>query len=212
MSIMSRLERGVCMSPPWNVVARRVVLPWAIQRDRLAGDVLEVGAGSGAMAAGLLDSHPDARMTVTDLDPKMMRSAATRLERFGPRARVQVADSTALPFADATFDAAVSFLMLHHVGRWDEALREITRVVRPGGRVWVFDVMESRLWRLAHGISRSEGIRTITVPELERAIPTLPLEHVALRTRGRLWFRLAADVRETGVTDAAPMLDAARTS
>ncbi len=192
---MSSLERGVCTSPPWNVIARRVVLPWALQHAPLTGDVLEVGAGSGAMAAGLLQSHPEARMTVTDLDPKMVQNAAIRLGRFGHRAQVRVADSTSLPFADGTFDAAVSFLMLHHVGRWEHALQELIRVVRPGGRVYVYDVMGSRLWRAAHGISRSDGIRTISLPELRQALAALPVDGVRLRSRRRFWFRLALDVR-----------------
>lgn len=194
MSIMSSLERRFCSSPPWNVIARRLVLPWALQRAALDGRVLEVGAGSGAMAAGLLASHPIAHLTVTDLDPKMVRRAADRLRPFGARADAHVADGTALPFDDDVFDAATSFLMLHHVGRWEAALTELVRVVRPGGRVFVYDLLESRLWRFAHGISRSNGIRNVTAHELGDCLAALPIEHVTVRTRGRLWFRLAFDV------------------
>ncbi len=196
MSVMSALERRFCCSPPWNAVARRVVLPWAVQRSRLEGRVLEVGAGSGAMAAGVLESHPIAEITVTDLDPKMVERASARLGGHGARGRARVADARRLPFEDGAFDAAVSFLMLHHVGGWEQALREMARVVRPGGRLFVYDLLESRLWGLAHGISRSDGIRMVTLAELERVLADLPLRDVRVRSRGRLWFRLAATLSE----------------
>lgn len=194
MSVMSALERRFCCSPPWNAVARRVVLPWAVQRSHLAGRVLEVGAGSGAMAAGMLESHPIAQITVTDLDPKMVERASARLDGYGGRGRARVADATRLPFEDGAFDAAASFLMLHHVGGWERALREMVRVVRPGGRLFVYDLLDSRLWDLAHGISRSNGIRMVTMAALGAELAELPLRDLRLRTRGRLWFRLAATV------------------
>lgn len=195
MPVMSRLERRVCTSPPWNLVAERVVLPWALQRANLSGEVLEIGAGSGAMAAGLLRAHPDVRLTVTDIDPAMCESAERRLQRFGPRAEVRVADSVALPFADDTFDAVVSFLMLHHVGAWESAVHEATRVARPGGRVFVYDLLGSRLWELAHGISRSDDIRVVTLRELGAVLQELPAHRIELRHRGRMWFRLAFEIR-----------------
>jgi ubiquinone/menaquinone biosynthesis C-methylase UbiE len=195
MPVMSRLERQVCTSPPWNFIAERVVLPWALQRADLTGEVLEIGAGSGAMAAGLLRAHRAVRLTVTDIDPAMCDNAERRLQPFGARAEVRVADSVDLPFADDTFDAVVSFLMLHHVGPWEAALREAVRVARPGGRVFVYDLLGSRLWELAHGISRSDDIRVVTLRELGRVLTELSARHVELRHHGRMWFRLAFEVR-----------------
>ena len=52
MPAMSPFEAAVCRSAPWRLVARRLVLPWALQGIRPQGKVLEIGAGSGAMAAG----------------------------------------------------------------------------------------------------------------------------------------------------------------
>jgi hypothetical protein len=51
---MSRFQSAFCRSAPWRTFARRAVLPWALQGFRPQGDVLEIGAGSGAMAAELL--------------------------------------------------------------------------------------------------------------------------------------------------------------
>ena len=69
---MSRAESAFCRSAPWRTVARRVVLPWALHGFRPHGDVLEIGAGSGAMAADLLATCPDARVTATDVDGEMV--------------------------------------------------------------------------------------------------------------------------------------------
>src|SRR5690349_21500532 len=111
---MSKAQQVFCRSAPWRVVAGRVVLPWALQGHTPTGDVLEVGAGSGAMAAELPRRHPGVRLVATDVDPAMVAAAAERLEPFGDRAHAQEADATALPFEDGSFDVVVSWVMLHH--------------------------------------------------------------------------------------------------
>src|SRR5438105_2616732 len=121
---MSTFEKAMCQSPPWRWFTRRIVLPWALQGIRPDGEVLEIGGGSGAMASELLAAHRGLRMTVTDFDDDMLARARPRLERFGDRVVVRQADATALPFDDESFDAVVSFIMLHHVGHWEAALAE----------------------------------------------------------------------------------------
>src|SRR5688572_7220057 len=130
MPIMSTVEQAWCRSAPWRAFTRRVVFPWAIGALDLHGDVLELGSGSGAMAAELLERYPAIRLTATDVDPAMRSDAAKRLAHFGDRVQVQEADATQLPFPDASFDAVVSFIMLHHVIAWEEALAEAARVLR----------------------------------------------------------------------------------
>ncbi len=50
MPTMSRFESAFCRGAGWRAFASRIVLPWALQGERLDGEVLEIGAGSGAMA------------------------------------------------------------------------------------------------------------------------------------------------------------------
>jgi ubiquinone/menaquinone biosynthesis C-methylase UbiE len=79
------------------------------------------------MAAQLLAASAPAdqvQLTVTDFDPVMVAAAQDRLQRFGDRAQARVADAAALPFGDDEFDTVVSFIMLHHVVDWEQALRE----------------------------------------------------------------------------------------
>jgi ubiquinone/menaquinone biosynthesis C-methylase UbiE len=130
-----------------------VVLPWALDGYQLAGEVLEIGGGSGAMAEGVVHAFPRAHVTWTDLDDAMVVVARAR---FAGRENVLVerADVTALPFDDASFDAVTSYLMLHHVISWREAIAEAVRVLRPGGTLIGYDLTDTRLARAVH---RADG-------------------------------------------------------
>jgi ubiquinone/menaquinone biosynthesis C-methylase UbiE len=174
MPEMSPFEQGFCRSAPWRWFARQVVVPWALQGERLSGDVLEIGSGSGAMAAELLQRFPDVRLTATDYDDSMVEVARDRLREFGDRVEVKQADATQLPFPDELFDAVVSLIMLHHVIDWEKALAEAVRVLRPGGRLLGFDLLASRPTQWLHQADRSTH-RMVRWEEMRRATQDLPL-------------------------------------
>lgn len=98
----------------------------------LSGDVLEIGAGTGANLA----HYPAAvtRLVLTELDPFMRAKLVARVREHA-RLGVEVRDASAdaLPFADRSFDAVVSTLVLCSVPDVDAALAEVRRVLRPGG-------------------------------------------------------------------------------
>jgi len=98
----------------------------------LSGTVLEIGAGTGRNLA----LYPEAVTTLVVTEPdRHMRSVLARHQvRTGTR-RLEVVGAPAehLPFADSTFDAAVSTLVLCSVADQASALREVHRVLRPGG-------------------------------------------------------------------------------
>ena len=149
MPVMSGVERALCRSLPWRLSPG--VVPCAIGPTELRGEILELGSGSGAMAAELLERYPTIRVTATDVDPAMRAAATRRLERFGDRVRVQEADATRLPFGDASFDGVVSFIMLHHVIAWEDALAEVARAVAPPAGGWpAMTLMQSGPNRLLH--------------------------------------------------------------
>ena len=180
MPVMSAVERAWCRSLPWRAFTRRVVFPWAIGDGDLRGSVLELGSGSGAMAHELLARYPDLRLVATDVDPAMRAAASARLEEFRDRVEVREADATNLPFADASFDAVVSFIMLHHVIDWEQALAQVARVLRPGGLVVGYDLVESRLSRLIHRLDRSPH-RMATATGLRSRLAELPFDDITVQ-------------------------------
>jgi len=95
--------------------------------------VLDVATGTGVLAAEVLRREPGATVVGVDFALPMLREGlASRPELRLLRCQ---ADALALPFADASFDAAVSGFLLRNVSDLRGAIAEQVRVVRPGGRV-----------------------------------------------------------------------------
>ena len=143
MPEMVRLEKELIQSPAWGWVSTRIVLPWAVRGlgREMAGRLLEIGAGTGANAERLLERYADLEVVATDYDPDMVARASRRLARFGDRARVERVDARALPYEDAAFDLVLALGVLHHVGEWELAIAEAARVLRPGGRLVLADLL-----------------------------------------------------------------------
>lgn len=176
MPAMSRIERAFCQSPVWRPISGRLV-GWSSSNQPLGTDVLEIGAGSGAMAAELLAKNPRITVTATDIDPVMVDDSATRLAGFGERARSEIADVTALPYPDSSFDNVLSFLMLHHVMEWRAALAEIARVLRPGGTLLGYDLTRSPVPSFIHRYDGSPHI-LITPGELSEGCVDVGLQRI----------------------------------
>ena len=94
--------------------------------------VLDLGAGTGAAAAALKRRFSNARVVAADISAPMLE-VARRRSRFWRRIECELADAHALPFPDQSFDLVFSNLMLQWTDPLDAALREIRRVLRPGG-------------------------------------------------------------------------------
>lgn len=170
---MSAVERAFCRSALWRPASRRT-LTWSLAGERLDGEVLEIGAGSGEMAAELLRRHDSLIYTASDIDPAMVRDASHRLAAC-TGVSVTTADVTGLDVADATYDVVLSFLMLHHVVDWKDGIAEIARVLRPGGRLIGYDLLATRLSRAVHTLDGSP-VRLLEREELATACATAGLE------------------------------------
>lgn len=98
-----------------------------------SGDVVEIGGGTGA---NLTVYGPAVRsLTICEPEPPMFRRLQQRATRTGVPATVMRAAAEDLPFNDSDFDVAVSTLVLCSVDDQPRALRELRRVLRPGGRL-----------------------------------------------------------------------------
>ncbi|CAN2535248.1 MAG TPA: methyltransferase domain-containing protein [Methylosinus sp.] len=100
--------------------------------------VLDVACGPGIVACAAARSA--AFVTGLDLTPAMIQQARGRQQALGiANIDWRIGDATALPFPDAAFDRVMTRYSFHHLPEPIAALREMTRVCRPGGRVVVID-------------------------------------------------------------------------
>ena len=97
------------------------------------GKALEVGCGRGVGVEIILDLFGAGSVDAFDLDPDMVARARARHAAKGSQVRLWVGDADQIQAEDATYDAVFDFAIIHHVPAWRTALREIARVLKPGG-------------------------------------------------------------------------------
>jgi len=102
---------------------------WAC--SQATGEVVEIAVGTGRNLAFYPDGLPLAGL---DLSPQMLRLATERAHKLRRDISLQVGDAQRLPFADASFDTAVCTLALCSIPNDSAAVREVFRVLRPGGQ------------------------------------------------------------------------------
>jgi SAM-dependent methyltransferase len=126
---------------PEQVAARAAYLELA---GVVAGSrVLDVGCGSGAVArAAARLVGPTGRVVGLDPSPGLLAVASELVERDGLAGSVElrVGQAQALPFPDGAFDVVLAVTTLAHLPQAEQAIPELVRVARPGGRVGVFDL------------------------------------------------------------------------
>jgi glycogen(starch) synthase len=115
---------------------REAVLTGFRGRERLR--IVDVGGGYGRLAGPLAESHD---VTLCDVSPQMLEEARARW----PRLRLVEADARQLPFSDGEFDAAIAIDLMTHLPELEAGVRELARVVRPGGQL-VFDTSNASPW------------------------------------------------------------------
>jgi ArsR family transcriptional regulator len=127
---------------------------WDRVRDELFGDrfhlaafagfadpawtLADLGCGTGQTAAALAPFV--ARVIAVDGSQPMLQAARKRLQSFG-NVEVKRGDLEALPLADGEVDVATLMLVLHHIAEPANVMLETARVLKPGGRVLVVDML-----------------------------------------------------------------------
>jgi SAM-dependent methyltransferase len=115
----------------WSRLVAREFVAWLGAADGAVW--LDVGCGTGTLSQAALRAADPA--AVVGIDPSVGYVAYARAQLADPRARLVVADARRLPLADARFDMVVSGLVLNFVADPGQAVREMARVTRAGGRV-----------------------------------------------------------------------------
>jgi ubiquinone/menaquinone biosynthesis C-methylase UbiE len=107
------------------------------------GPVLDVGTGTAQIPIELCRQHPGARVTAVDMAGHMLAVARENVRRAGLGGRIALerCDAKRLPFGDGSFAAVMSNSIVHHIARPEAVLAEMVRVVRPGGLLFVRDLL-----------------------------------------------------------------------
>ena len=150
MTLISRLRSQHLEPPPWlyarmaqgslmRLIYRRII-------NDLAGSLppgtrlLDVGAGPGYLLGYLARERPDLSLWGLDFSPDMIRRAAHRATASQAAPRWLVADACRLPFPAGVFGQVVATFSFHTWPCPVAGLRELRRVLAPGGRAWVYEL------------------------------------------------------------------------
>ena len=136
----------------------------AFRQDLLAGakgQVIEIGGGTGAN----LSCYGPAveSLTITEPDVSMVRRLERNVREHAYATKVLRAPAEDLPFDDDTFDVAVSTLVLCGVDDQPRALRELRRVLRPGGQLLFLEHVRSGDPRTGHMQDRMNWLNRLVV-------------------------------------------------
>lgn len=113
-------------------------------------DVLEIGCGMGSHTQLLAEAG--ARLTSVDITPRAVEMTQRRCALKGLSVDVLQADAESLPFAADSFDLVWTWGVLHHSSSFDRCLAEASRVLRPGGRLFMMVYHRSSLIYYVHNV------------------------------------------------------------
>jgi demethylmenaquinone methyltransferase/2-methoxy-6-polyprenyl-1,4-benzoquinol methylase len=140
----------------WRKVVAARVKSWR------AKNLLDVASGTGDLALEIQDHCPDCEVMATDFCAEMLAHASSRGVD-----RTMVADALSLPFDDASFDGVTVAFGLRNMADYPAALREMRRVLKPGGHLLILDfsIPNNLLripyrWYLHHILPKLAGLLT----------------------------------------------------
>jgi len=123
------------------------------------GAVLDVGCGPAEVLVRLARLSPTLRLTGVDVDAPMIDRARRKAAKAGVSPTFVVADAASLPFEDASFDLVTSSFAVHHWPDPHAGLAEVMRVVKPGGKVIIWDIASPMAMVEAHASGPHAGPR-----------------------------------------------------
>ncbi len=146
------------------------IIPLAAEHLAGATDVLDVGTGEGQLARVAHEAH-----RVVGVDPSRAQLEVAR--RRGGDPRYVLGEAAGLPFSDAAFDAVLACLVFEHIDTVDEAIAEVGRVLRPGGRFlfflnhpllqtpgsgWIDDrILDEQYWRIGPYLVEDNSLQEV---------------------------------------------------
>ena len=211
------------LTPLFDYVAAVAVRDRAIKRrvvERAAiaygEDVLDVGCGTGTLAIAAARAGQGVKVTGLDADASILTRARKKAAGAGLEIRFDEGRSTALPYADASFDLVLTTLFFHHLPNdaKRETAAEVMRVLRPGGRLVVGDLgrPQDPLMRIAVRVTVQllDGVATTALNvrgELPEVLAGAGLQAVAVRDRMRTPTGTYETMTATRTTSLTPRIE-----
>ncbi|MEA1864462.1 MAG: class I SAM-dependent methyltransferase [Euryarchaeota archaeon] len=128
--------------------------------------ILDVGAGNGSLS--LLFAEMGHDVVGIDISTEMLAVAKKKAKEMGVDPDLRIGDAESLDFDDESFDSVVSRIVLWTLPHPETAIAEWMRVLKPGGRVYTFEI-DSSGRRKAGWIKRNLGLLLITLSERKNA-------------------------------------------
>jgi ubiquinone/menaquinone biosynthesis C-methylase UbiE len=202
-SFYSRLASLI--QPAYTEIARRADIPAGTMR------VLDVGGGDGRLAVVLASMYPDVpNITTADVAGAMAELARKRIESAGlsERVRSDVQDVHRLTYEDGAFDFIISFGSMHHWRDPAAALRELDRVLSPGGRFAIGDGYGRPAFKeIKESVARFGGTTWTALAYWLGSKDALSLDEVekAVDESGVAYLKIEAEGPKLEVTGTKPM-------
>jgi ubiquinone/menaquinone biosynthesis C-methylase UbiE len=185
----------------------RVYAPWMkelIGFDQYGSKrLLEIGCGTGTDS--LQFARNGALFTGLDLTPRSIEIARKRFEVYGHQGEFVLGDAEHLDFADESFDVVYSFGVIHHTPDTEQSVREIHRVLKPGGKAIVMVYHRASLYYwggiiLKRGLLRGELLKASPAELMSRYVEHTetggqPLVKAYTRSEVRKLFAKFSDCR-----------------
>jgi ubiquinone/menaquinone biosynthesis C-methylase UbiE len=153
LMLLNRVEKALMNNPVRSMAQRWFEAPRlaAMAGRRPCARALEIGCGRGVGTELIFDVFGASRVDAFDLDPEMVNLARSRLARHGSKVRLWQGDVEHIDAPNEAYDAVFDFGIVHHVPRWRAAIAEVARVLAPGGRFYVEEVLRDLIhhpfWR-----------------------------------------------------------------
>ena len=157
--------------PPWaydlleGSGSRRRARLQRLLYDKMTGNVLFVAAGTGL---NFPNFPPMKDIVAIDINTDMLARARQRAERYPGTLRLQVADVQQLPFADESFDTVATASTFCSVPDPVKGLQELLRVLRPGGKLLMYEHVRSENWFLALELDFLSWMMRYIAPSMNR--------------------------------------------